>query len=146
MQRCLWCCQAAAIPSTSRTAVLGLLRGLIDSGEASSFASKLDAFQTLAQALLTLLPAVPRRPTAAIALDDSNILDDAIEKLRSGHCGNLDADSVQKEYNTVWSTSETTHLVRSALFLDSLSRCLEHCADNTRLWLLQYSLEVCNQP
>jgi hypothetical protein len=69
-------------------------------------------------------------------------LQDIIDKLHSGRYGNLDVTSVQSEYNTIRSPKEKMDMLRSALFLDSLSKCLEQCTDDARLWLLQNSLEV----
>jgi hypothetical protein len=142
IERCLWCCKAALIPSTSRTEILGLLQGLLDSGESSYFATKLDTFQTLIQGMFTLLPALHLPSTASTTQDDSRILHQVIDKLYAGRCGDLDVDSVQSEYNAIRSPKENTDILRSALILDSLSKCLEQCTDDARLWLLQNSLEV----
>jgi hypothetical protein len=122
-----------------------LLRGLLDSGERNYSTTKLDTFQTLAQGLLTVLPALRHPSTAATTQDDSQVLHYVIDKLHSGRCGDPDVDSVQSEYNAIRSPKEDTDLLRSALFLDSLSKCLEQCTDDTRLWLLQNSLEVCKR-
>ena len=130
------------IPSASRTEILGLLRGLLDSGERNYLVTKLDTFQTLAQGSFSLLPGL-RYSTAATAQEDFKLIQDVIDKLYSGRCVDLDVISVQNEYNTVRSPKEKTDLLRSALLLDSLSKCLEQCTEDARLWLLENSLEVC---
>jgi hypothetical protein len=101
-----------------------------------------DTFQTLAQGLFSILPALSLSSTAATAQDDSKLLTDIIGELRSGRCGDLDANAVQNEYNAVASPEDKADLLKAALFLNSLSKCLEQCTHNARLWLLQNSLEV----
>jgi hypothetical protein len=138
----LWCCKAALIPSRSRSDIVGLLWGLIVPSERGYFATQPDTFQTLAQGLFFLLPALSHPSTAADAQDDSKVLTDVIDKLCSGRCGDLDANAVQNEYNAVASPEDNADLLRATLFLDSLSKCLEQCTPNARLWLLKNSLEV----
>ena len=130
------------MPSGCRSEILGLLWGLLVSSETSYLATRLDTFQTLTQGLFCLLPALHHPYTVATVRDDSKMLYDVIDTLRSGQCGDLDVLSVQNEYNAVSSPGESADLLRAALVLDSLSKCLDQCTVDARLWLLQNSLEV----
>lgn len=110
--------------------------------ETNYLATTPNTFQTLAQGLFALLPSLHPSSTAVSDQEDLGLLNEMIFKFRNGCCGNFDDNSLEEEYNAALSTKDDADIIRGALLLQSLSRCLEECTDETRLWLLQNSLEV----
>ena len=100
----------------------------------------LPAFQTLLQGLFSLLSTLRSSSTADPV--DCQALACVIEDVCSGCCGGLDIGSVENEYRETFSTEDQSSLIRAAVSLEALCKCLEDCTIDARLWLFQHSLEV----
>jgi hypothetical protein len=110
--------------------------------ETNYLATTPDTFQTLAQGLFSLLPSLHPSSTSVVDQEELVLLNEMIAKLRTGCCGEFDINSLQEEYKAAHSAKDDPDIIRGAALLQALSRCLEECTDDTRLWLLQNSLEV----
>ncbi|KAF9467893.1 hypothetical protein BDZ94DRAFT_914598 [Collybia nuda] len=142
LERYLWCCKAAVIPpSALRTRVVSTLWSLMIPIETNYLATTPDAFQTFAHGLFSLLPSLHPPSTDVIDQEDLALLKEMIFKLRSGCCGQFDEGSLEEEYKVALSPEDDLVIIRGAMLLQALSRCLEECTDETRLWLLQNSLQ-----
>ncbi|KAG6856950.1 hypothetical protein H0H87_011936 [Tephrocybe sp. NHM501043] len=142
VERYLWCCRAASIPpSPMRTRVLSLLWGLIIPTDNNYSISTPECFQTLAHGLFSLLPNLRPLSNSASAHEEVPFLMDIIMKVRAGCCGELEANFVQEEYDAISSAKDDRNLIREAILLDALSRCLEDCTNDSRVWLLQHTVE-----
>ncbi|KAG6841500.1 hypothetical protein C0991_010358 [Blastosporella zonata] len=143
VERYLWCCKAASIPpSPMRTRVLSILWGLIIPTENNYAISTPECFQSLAHGLFSLLPNLRPLSNSAAANEEVPLLMDIILKVRAGCCGDLEAPFVQVEYDAVSSAKDDRTLIQEAVLLEALSRCLEDCTNDSRVWLLQHCVEV----
>ncbi|KAF5379141.1 hypothetical protein D9615_005965 [Tricholomella constricta] len=142
VERYLWCCKAAFIPpSTMRTRILSVLWGLLIPTDTNYTVTTPECFQTLVQGLFSLLPNLRPLSNSAAAQEELILLMDMISKVRAGCCGELEATFVQEEYDTVSSAKDDRNLVREGILLEALSRCLEDCTNDSRVWLFQTVLE-----
>ncbi|KAG5646355.1 hypothetical protein DXG03_003678 [Asterophora parasitica] len=142
VERYLWFCKAACIPpSIMRTKILSLLWSLLIPPETNYTVTTPECFQTLVQGLFTLLPSLRPMSNSTAAQEDMNLLMDMILQVRSGCCGELESTFVQEEYGAVPSSKEDWHHIREGILLESLSRCLEDCTDDSRLWLFERVLQ-----
>ncbi|RDB29723.1 hypothetical protein Hypma_014167 [Hypsizygus marmoreus] len=142
VERYLWCCKAASIPPSSmRTRILSILWGLLIPTETNYAVTTPECFQTLVQGLFTLLPSLRPLSTSVTDQEEVSLLNDMLSKVRSGCCGEIETSFVQEEYNAVPSTKDDSNMLRGAMLLEALARCLEDCSDETRIWLFQNTLE-----
>ncbi|KAG6885182.1 hypothetical protein C0993_005089 [Termitomyces sp. T159_Od127] len=127
IERYLWCCKAATIPpGAMRTRILNILRGLITSTENNHVISTPQCFQTLAQGLFSLLPHLRPSFSSPVAHEEIPLLMDLIS---------------QEEYGAAFSDKDDKNLIREVILLEGLSRCLEDCPNDSRVWLLQNVVE-----
>ncbi|KAG5351484.1 hypothetical protein C0989_006338 [Termitomyces sp. Mn162] len=143
IERYLWCCKAAIIPpGTMRTRILSILWGLIIPTDNNYVISTPQCFQTLAQGLFSLLPHL--RPLSSSPIDHEEVpfLMDVISRICDGCCGELEAHFAQEEYGTVSSAKDDKNLIREAILFEALTRCLEDCTNDSRVWLFQHVVEV----
>ncbi|KAG6897033.1 hypothetical protein C0992_004506 [Termitomyces sp. T32_za158] len=139
VERFLWCCKAATIPpGAMRTRILSILWGLIIPGDNNYVISTPECFQTLARGLFSLLPQLQPLSSSLIAHEEIPFLMDVISQVRDGCCGELEAHVLQEEYGANFSEKDDKDLIREVILLEALSRCLEDCPNNSRVWLLQY--------
>ncbi|KAG6901982.1 hypothetical protein C0995_005941 [Termitomyces sp. Mi166 len=142
VERYLWCCKAATIPpGAMRTRILSILWGLIVPTDNNYVISTPECFQTLAQGLFSLLPHLRPLSSSSIAHEEVPFLMDVISKVRDGCCGELEAHFVQQEYDAIASPKDDKNLIREAILLEALSRCLEDCTNDSRVWLFQHVVE-----
>ncbi|KAG5721509.1 Unc-80 like protein [Termitomyces sp. T112] len=142
IERYLWCCKAAIIPpGTMRTRILSILWGLIIPTDNNYVISTPQCFQTLAQGLFSLLPHL--RPLSSSPIDHEEVpfLMDVISRICDGCCGELEAHFAQEEYGTVSSAKDDKNLIREAILFEALTRCLEDCTNDSRVWLFQHVVE-----
>ncbi|KAG6915507.1 hypothetical protein DXG01_011132 [Tephrocybe rancida] len=142
VERYLWCCKAASIPpSIMRTRVLSILWELIIPTDNVYAISTPECFQTLAHGLFSLLPNLRPLSNSTHAHEEVPFLMGIISKVRAGCCGELEAHFVQEEYDAVSSAKDDRNLMREAVLLEALSRCLEDCTNDSRVWLFEHTLE-----
>ncbi|KAF8068970.1 hypothetical protein FPV67DRAFT_1414491 [Lyophyllum atratum] len=142
VERYLWCCKAAFIPPSSmRTRILSILWGLLIPSDTNYTVTTPECYQTLVQGLFSLLPNLRPLSNSANAQEELVLLSDIISKVSSGCCGELETTFVQEEYDAVASAKDDRNLIREAILLEALSRCLEDCTDDSRIWLFQNVLE-----
>ncbi|KAG6850090.1 hypothetical protein H0H93_001223 [Arthromyces matolae] len=142
VERYLWCCKAASVPHSSmRTRILSILWGLIIPIDTRYPVSTPECFRTLAHGLFSLLPHLRPLANTPAAHEEVPFLSGVIEKVRDGCCGEIEPRSLQEEYDATFSGKDDKNLVREALLLEALSRCLEDCTNNSRIWLFQNVIE-----
>ncbi|TFK26094.1 hypothetical protein FA15DRAFT_589155 [Coprinopsis marcescibilis] len=141
LQRCIWCCRAAMIPSsTTRTRILALIWRLTAPGERTK-AYSIHAFQTISHHLLMTLAFLHAPQSGTFNENESQSLRDIIKKFISGSYGELSESQVEEEYGVVWLPEDSRSALRTAIFLEALAKCLENCSHVTRVWLLLNAVE-----
>ncbi|EJD06540.1 uncharacterized protein FOMMEDRAFT_165313 [Fomitiporia mediterranea MF3/22] len=129
VDRCLWCCKAAAAhPSNTRTHILHLLNGILTS-EDNLLASPL-ALRTVMSnlALLVLLCRNPSQPTSMPSVENANdlsFLHELIRLIFSGGCGGLDLDELERKYQALALKSDSEEDLRQGLCIEAMAACLE---------------------
>ncbi|KAG6812874.1 hypothetical protein H0H92_015802 [Tricholoma furcatifolium] len=142
VERYLWCCKAAFVPpSTMRTRILSILWGLVIPTENNYVISTPECFQTLVQGLFFLLPTLRPLSNSPLAQEEVPLLMDVITKVREGCCGELETHFLQEEYDAIPSAADDKNFIRESILLESLSRCLEDCTNDSRIWLFQNTVE-----
>lgn len=139
--RCMWCCKAAMVPpSPNRSRVLGYLWRCIVPGDRNRAIISPIAMQSVAHGLLMLLASL-HALTNPVQEEDVRLTKDLILQFISGTFGELNEKAVEEEYEARWLPGDMKGAVRKALFLEALTKCLENCAQVTRVWLLQHAIE-----
>ncbi|KAG1802270.1 uncharacterized protein HD556DRAFT_1263825 [Suillus plorans] len=121
IERCIWCCDAASIPSSLRARVLSVLTSLLFPRTGPIELPSVHAFLSLVQALaMTLLQIQEDREAA--------ILRDIISKLCDGTCGSMAGFLAAAEIDgsPVMLVGVRQSEVREALVIEALVRCLDH--------------------
>ncbi|KAG2341629.1 hypothetical protein BDR05DRAFT_935988 [Suillus weaverae] len=121
IERCIWCCDAASVPSFLRTRVLSVLTSLLFPRTGPIELPSAHTFLSLVQALaITLLQIQEDREAA--------ILRDIISKLRGGTCGSIAGflAAAEVDGSPVMLVGESQSEVREALVTEALVRCLDH--------------------
>ncbi|KAG2154177.1 uncharacterized protein EDB93DRAFT_1269271 [Suillus bovinus] len=121
IERCIWCCDAASIPSSLRTRILSVLTSLLFPRTGPIELPSAHAFLSLVQALaITLLQIQEDREAATIR--------DIISKLRDGTCGSIAGFLAAAEIDgsPVMLVGVRQSEVREALVIEALVRCLDH--------------------
>lgn len=92
--------------------------------------------QTILQALISLLPALSSSPGE---LESVKAL---ILEIWSGGSGMLSKESIEQEFGTPFSSSDTENDIREALAIESVLRCIACGSLKTRAWVLHNLVEV----
>lgn len=92
--------------------------------------------QTILQALISLLPALSSNPGE---LESVKTL---ILEIWNGGSGLLLKESIEQEFGTPFSPSDTEHGIREALAIESVLRCVAYGPLKTRAWVLRDLVEV----
>ncbi|KAG1862719.1 hypothetical protein DFJ58DRAFT_869677, partial [Suillus subalutaceus] len=121
IERCIWCCNAASIPSFLRTRVLSVLTSLLFPRSGPIELPSAHAFLSLVQALAITLLQIQEDQEVAI-------LRDIISKLRGGTCGSIAGFLAAAEIDgsPVMLVGVSQSEVREALVAEALVRCLDH--------------------
>ncbi|OCH88423.1 hypothetical protein OBBRIDRAFT_734457 [Obba rivulosa] len=138
LDRCLWCCKAASVDSSSRIRILGALSSLLFSRDGSFEASSPVILQTLLQAMFSLLLALSSSPKAT---REAESLRAYISALRDGQCGTPSMPSVEKEYGARSSKYDSDPQTRDALVSESIVSCFEIAPQSSKRWILRKLLE-----
>ena len=129
-------------PSPNRSRVLGYLWRCIVPGDRNRAIISPMAMQNVAHGLLMLLASL-HALAHPVQEEDVRLTKDLILQFLSGTFGELNEKAVEEEYEARWLPGDMKGAVRKALFLEALTKCLENCAQVTRVWLLQHAIEVC---
>lgn len=137
MERCLWCCDAGLISgSPIRTRIIEALGVFMGQQQSVS----MFALQTIAHGLFILLAVVNLSSTS----QDPELVESLITQLFMGGSWELDRHSVEEEYDIGFAKKEDQEVLRKGILIESLMKCIEHCADETGTWLLQTATQVSN--
>ncbi|KAI0947727.1 hypothetical protein AcW1_009415 [Taiwanofungus camphoratus] len=135
LDRCLWCCNAASVPSSSRIRILGVLSSLLFSRDKTFEAETPIILRTLLQGLFSLLLSLMPSPSYG---PEAESLRAYISAIQDGQCGTPSPQSLEKEYGVRLSKPDDNAKVRSIITLESLIGCLEIGSENSR------RLTLCN--
>ncbi|KAG2143033.1 hypothetical protein DEU56DRAFT_884580 [Suillus clintonianus] len=121
IERCIWCCDAASMPSVLRPRVLSVLTSLLFPRTGPIELQNAHTFLSLVQALVTTLLQIPEDREAAI-------LRDIILQLRGGTCGSIAGflASAEIDGSPVMLVGVSEPEVREALVVEALVRCFEY--------------------
>ncbi|KAG2363688.1 hypothetical protein BDR07DRAFT_1375622 [Suillus spraguei] len=121
IERCIWCCNAASIPSFLRARVLSVLTSLLFPRTGPIELPSAHAFLSLVQALVITLLQIQEDHEAAI-------LRDIVSKLRDGTCGSMAGflAAAEVDGSPVMLVGVSQSEVREALVTEALVRCLDH--------------------
>ncbi|KAI0077367.1 hypothetical protein K474DRAFT_1751763 [Panus rudis PR-1116 ss-1] len=133
MDRCIWCCKAASVPTRHRQRIMSNLSNLLFSKEPAVAINTPLALRTIVQNLFALYADLNASPV--YAQDAANVAN-WIAEIRQGRCGPLLPDAVEKEYGMRYSKSESDDLIREAIVAESAVRCLEVGSERIRRWFL----------
>ncbi|KAF9653663.1 hypothetical protein BDM02DRAFT_3135161 [Thelephora ganbajun] len=135
LNRCLWCCSSAARPSQYRAEIIGAMSTLLFSRDATFRTETPVLLQTILQALVSLLPTLSSSP------GELESVKGLILEVWNGGGGLLLKESIEKEFGTPFSTSDTEHDIREALAVESVLRCIAYGSLKTRAWVLHNLVE-----
>ncbi|KIY73014.1 hypothetical protein CYLTODRAFT_366316 [Cylindrobasidium torrendii FP15055 ss-10] len=129
VDRALWCIQAAFIPpSALQLRILTSLWHLLVA-DAVQLTSHL-SFCSISQGLFSLLPAVN------LYGEDGKMVTQIIDHFTAGSTGELDAGTVEQEYNAIFIETDNVQAVREVLLVESLGHCVENIPEADAKWLL----------
>jgi hypothetical protein len=136
LDRCLWCCSAAARPSQFRPEIIGAMSTLLFSRDATFRTETPVLLQTILQALCSLLPTVSSSP------GESESIKGLILEVWNGGSGLLSKESVEQEFGTSFSSSDAENDIREALAIESVLKCTAYGTLKTRTWIMHNLIEA----
>ena len=136
LDRCLWCCSAAARPSQFRAEIIGAVSTLLFSRDATFRTESPALFQTILQALISLLPTLSSSP------GEFESVKGLILEVWNGGSGLLSKESIQQEFGTPFSSPDIENDIREALAIESVLKCVAYGPLKTRAWVLHNLVEV----
>ena len=139
LERCLWCCRAASVPSRSRIRVLGTLSSILFSRDRTFQADSPIILQTLLQALFSLRYSLSLSSHSASEMES---LAGYVAAICNGSCGELSSSAIEMEFGVRFAQSDTETLVRDILVTESLIRCLQVGDVKNQRWMLRTMLAV----
>lgn len=139
MERCLWCCKAASVPSKSRGRILGELSSILFSRDRPFHGDTPLVLQTLMQGIFSLMFTLS---CAGDAHQEIDSLTSYASAIRSGKCGSLSISAVEKEYGVRFAKEENEDAVREVIVAESAINCLEMGSEQSRRWCLHNILMV----
>ncbi|PCH35413.1 hypothetical protein WOLCODRAFT_133859 [Wolfiporia cocos MD-104 SS10] len=138
LERCLWCCNAASVPSSSRIRILGALSSILFSREKSFDAESPRILRTLYTGMFSLLMCLSSSPDAQ---SEAESLRAYVFAVLDGQCGSPASESFEKEYGVSWSSDDNAAHVRRVIAAESVISCLETGSEDSRKWVLRNLLE-----
>ncbi|CAL1699709.1 unnamed protein product [Somion occarium] len=138
LERCLWCCKAASVPSTFRGRILGSLSGILFSREGSFQAKTPLVLQTLLHSMFSLLFDLS---FSSGTTSESDSVAGWIMAIREGQCGELSQDDLEKEYGVRYSKTDKDDSIREAIVAETVAKCLEIGSECSRRWALHKLLK-----
>ncbi|KAJ3556564.1 hypothetical protein NM688_g1961 [Phlebia brevispora] len=138
LERCLWCCRAASVPSKSRLRLLGTLSSILFSRDRTFTANSPMILQTLLQGLFSLTYSLSLSIHAAA---ESESLAGYVSAVCSGSCGQLSPTATEAEFGVPFSGADSEAVIRDILVTESVIRCLEVSDDKRRRWTLRTMLQ-----
>ncbi|KAF8652353.1 hypothetical protein AX16_004383 [Volvariella volvacea WC 439] len=138
VERCLWCCKVAANPSHLRNRVLKFLFDILASSEATAQITTPLAYQTVLQALFAT------RATLSLQNQEEalTLINKIITQVKSGSASQLDTMTIEAEYSAIFLGSDRLQVLRDAMTLEALTRCLANSSTDLQTWLLMHELEA----
>lgn len=127
-------------PQHLRMRILTSLSSLLLSHDKTVRVNAPGTFLTLVQGLFTLLSSLAFLSANS---PETKLVKELISKVQTGACGEMVLEALEKEYYVVHSDEFDEQVVRDALVVTSLGKCLEHGAESSRRWTLRYMAEVC---
>ncbi|KAI8972849.1 hypothetical protein BD414DRAFT_559591 [Trametes punicea] len=137
LDRCVWCCKAASVPSASRVRILGTLSALLFSREKTFSAETPAILQTLLQSLFSLLSVLRSSPDTVA---EAGSIAGFIAAVRNGQCGSPLPQALEKEYGVRYK-DDSDQMVRETIVTESVIGCLEVGSEATRRWTLHHLVE-----
>lgn len=141
LERCLWCCKAASVPSKSRIRILGTLSAILFSRDKTFSADTPPVLQSLLQGLFSLRYCLSLSVYSVLEADS---LAGYVSAIRSGSCGELTSVAIETEFGVPFSKSDNEVIIRDILVTESTVRCLTAGDNKCRRWMLLNVLEVCS--
>ncbi|CCL98233.1 uncharacterized protein FIBRA_00227 [Fibroporia radiculosa] len=138
LERCLWCCNAASIPSTSRVRILGVLSSILFSRDRSFSPDTPTIFQALFHGMYHLLMCVALSPNSLPEVDS---LKAYIVAICDGQCGSPSPPLLEKKYGVNWSENDSGDTITRLISTESLIKCLGYGPEYNRKWMLHNLLE-----
>lgn len=92
--------------------------------------------QTILQVLVSLLPTLSSSP------GEFESVKGLILEVWNGGSGLLSKESIEQEFGTTFSASDTEHDIRETLAVESVLRCVAYGSPKTRIWILHNLVEV----
>lgn len=92
--------------------------------------------QTILQALVSLLPTLSSSP------GEYESVKGLILEVWNGGSGLLSRESIEREFGTPFSSSDTENDIREALAVESVLKCVAYGSLKTRAWVLHNLVQV----
>ena len=92
--------------------------------------------QTILQALVSLLPATSSSP------GELESVKSFVLEIWNGGSGLLSKESIEQEFGTPFSPSDTECDIREALAIESVLKCIAYGSPKTRAWVLHNLVQV----
>ena len=140
LERIIWCCKAASIPSPSRMRILGALSSILFSRDRTFSTDSPAILQTLLQALLSVKYSLFTSSSAGAEIQS---IAGYIAEVQAGKCGELSRALVEKEFGVRFSGTDNEVVVREAVITESVVNCVELGSVGARRWALRTLPEVC---
>jgi hypothetical protein len=143
VERCHWCCKAAAVCATPlRMRILRLLGSILFPRESSFNANTLATFQSLIHGLFQLLQSIASQPRSGSEEEDVLVVRRLISQVQAGSCGEIERASIEEEYGVSHSRGDDDAVVRQIITAQSLVWCLENGSESNSRWIIHNILEV----
>ncbi|KAI0327553.1 hypothetical protein GY45DRAFT_1256742 [Cubamyces sp. BRFM 1775] len=138
LDRCIWCCKAASVPSDARIRILGTLSALLFSRERTFGVETPAILQTLLQSLFSLLAVLRSSPQATA---EAESVAGYISAIKSGQSGTPLPQALEKEYGVRYK-KDNDEMVREIIVAESVIGCLEVGSLASRRWTLHNLVEA----
>ncbi|KAI0631245.1 hypothetical protein C8Q77DRAFT_1062302 [Trametes polyzona] len=137
LDRCIWCCKAASVPSSSRGRIFTTLYNMTVSNDKTFSVETPAIMQTLLQSLFSLLATLR---SSGDSPQDADKVARIISEIRSGKSGTPLPQALEKEFG-VRHKGDDDDMVRDIIVADSVIGCLEVGSEVSRRWVLHHLLE-----
>ncbi|KAI0763460.1 hypothetical protein BD413DRAFT_484122 [Trametes elegans] len=137
LDRCIWCCKAASVHSSSRMRILGTLSRLLLSREKTFNAETPAILQSLLQTLFSLLAVLRSSPDT---VTEASSVAAYIVAVKDGQSGTPLPQALEKEYGVRYK-GDSDELVREIIAAESVIGCLEVGSEASRRWTLHHLVE-----
>ncbi|KAI0828677.1 hypothetical protein BC628DRAFT_1316176 [Trametes gibbosa] len=137
LDRCIWCCKAASVFSSSRMRILGTLSSLLFSRDRTFSVETPAIMQTLLQTLFSLLAVLRSSPDTA---PEARSVAGYIAAVKDGQSGTPLPQALEKEFGVRYK-GDNDEMIREIVVADSVIGCLEAGSEASRRWFLHHMLE-----